>query len=397
MSLSSLPLSYCTNVHPALTAEAVIQGLSDFAAPIAEQYGHKLAAGLWLASPVIKELLGSEELRKTLLKTLNRYGLACYTLNAFPYGNFHSDRVKEQVYLPDWTSDDRRDYTLACATLLARLLPENVDGSVSTVPLGFKPLAADPEFRERCSAQLIRTAIGLAELKRKVKSTVRLAIEPEPCCVLETTPETIEFFQQLRERCRSEVERKAVEEHLGVCYDVCHQAVEFEDVTASIQALAAAGIRINKVHITNAIEVPQPGNNSEALAALSAYVEPRYLHQTFAKSSSGGVVHQLDLDAALCESPPDEFRAADCWRVHFHVPVDRETLGPLKTTRPDLVRALAAVAALDYAPHLEVETYTWEVLPGGEKPNVVEGFARELVSAQQILSSLAMSGPSARE
>lgn len=386
MTLSSLPLSYCTNVHPGLTVAEVCNGLTNFSAPIAAGYGHPLAAGLWLARPVIDELLQDETQRSALSARLRDLKLDCYTLNAFPYGNFHSDRVKEQVYLPDWTHDSRREYTLACAATLSKLIPKGIDGSISTVPLGFKSLATDADFRERCCTQLIRTALGLFELRRKSRCLIRLAIEPEPCCVLETTPETLEFFEFLRQQCGSTVELNAVNEHLGVCYDVCHQSVEFEDVAASIQSFAAAEIRINKVHITNAIEMPQQGQNAEALAALMRYVEPRYLHQTFAKSSSGSVVRQIDLDQALCESPPAEFRDAECWRVHFHVPVDKETLGPLNTTRPDLVRALAAVRQLDYAPHLEVETYTWEVLPDGGRPNIVDGFTRELVATRQLLN-----------
>ncbi len=388
MALSTLPLSYCTNVHPGLTVSGVLDGLTEFAAPIAGRYGQPLAAGLWLACPVINELLGSDDLKWELSGRLRDLGLTCHTLNAFPYGNFHSDRVKEQVYLPDWTQDARREYTLACAAILSRLVPKGEDGSISTVPLGFKSFSHEPDFLDQCCFQLIRTAIGLFELRRKSRCMIRLAIEPEPCCVLETTAETIEFIQLLRERCGSDVERNAVNEHIGVCYDVCHQSVEFEDVSQSIASLAEANIRINKVHITNAIEVPQPGNNPEALAALARYVEPRYLHQTFAKSSAGNVIHQLDLDQALCEQPIEEFRDADCWRVHFHVPVDRESLGPLKTTRPDLVRALAAVKPLDYAPHLEVETYTWEVLPDGGRPNLVDGFSRELLATRQLLDDL---------
>ncbi len=388
MAFSPLPLSYCTNVHPGLSAAAILDGLSRYSAPIAAKFGRPLAAGLWLARPVIDELLADGAPRRALVDCLRQFKLSCYTLNAFPYGNFHSDRVKEQVYLPDWTQDARREYTLACADILASVLPPNAEGSISTVPLGFKPLAQAPDFMANCSAQLIRTSLELAALRQKTGRIIRLAIEPEPCCVLETTPETIRFFQQLRSHADTDLARDAVQEHLGVCYDVCHQSVEFEDVVQSIQALTAAGIRINKVHITSAIEVSRPGQHPEAMAALARYAEPRYLHQTFARSSTGKVVHQLDLDAALCAQPPAEFQNADTWRIHFHVPVDRESLGPLQTTRPDLIRALAAVKRLDYAPHLEVETYTWEVLPGGEKPDIVAGFARELIATQQLLQEL---------
>lgn len=388
MTISQLPLSYCTNVHPALTVAEVRDGLSRYSAPIAEKFGHPLAAGLWLAKPVIQELQSNSAAIQTLRDQLHNLKLSCYTLNAFPYGNFHSDRVKEQVYLPDWTQDARREYTTACASILARLLPDETEGSISTVPLGFKSLATAPDFLTTCGTQLVRTALELSELRQKTGRLIRLAIEPEPCCVLETTPETIRFFEQLHQQADSVAASAAVAEHLGVCYDVCHQSVEFEDVAASLRSLTAANIRINKLHITNAIEIAHPKQHPEVLSALSRYAEPRYLHQTFARTDAGPIVHQLDLTKELCEHPPEEFRDANMWRVHFHVPVDRETLGPLQTTRKDLIRALASVHELDYAPHLEVETYTWEVLPGGEKPDLVAGFARELSATRTLLGSL---------
>ena len=167
---------------------------------------------------------------------------------------------------------------------------------------------------------------------------------------------------------------------------MCHQSVEFEDVAASIRELGDASIRINKVHITCAIEVRQP--TSDSLAELARFVEPRYLHQTFARSSSGKVVHFLDLDRAICEHPPEGFSDAETWRVHFHVPVDAESLGPLFTTRDDLRKALLQIQLLNYAPHLEVETYTWGVLPSGEKPSLVEGISRELCATQLLLGNL---------
>jgi sugar phosphate isomerase/epimerase len=396
MALSPLPLSYCTNVHPGRSLDEVLAGLARFTLGIRERYGQPLAAGLWLAQPVIRELDDPGRLAH-LRNWLTQHHLPCYTLNAFPYGDFHSDRVKEQVYLPDWTSPARRDYTSACARVLAELLPDGADGSISTVPLGFKALATPAPktqgmqplgFSECCIEQLLQTARGLQHLRERTGRTIRLAIEPEPLCVLETTAETVAFFQRLRDESHAAGLRDAVDEHLGVCYDVCHQAVEFEDVAASIRQLAREHIRINKVHISCAIHVDRPGD-ADVRAALARYIEPRYLHQTFARTSNGTVVSQTDLDQPLTTNPPDAFRDASAWRVHFHVPVDAESLGPLRTTRPELRQALAAIPELPYAPHLEVETYTWEVLPGGDRAKLVDGFARELSATQTLLQSIA--------
>ena len=173
---------------------------------------------------------------------------------------------------------------------------------------------------------------------------------------------------------------------------MCHQAVEFEDVPQSIRTLATAGLRINKVHITCALELEAPGKYEEGRRALAGYVEERYLHQTLARTRTGEIVRQTDLSESLALDPPPEFRDAEAWRIHFHVPVNAERLGPLRTTRNELKQALAAVSELNYAPHLEVETYTWEVLPGSETSrsamSLVDGLTGELVATRKLLGNL---------
>lgn len=390
MTLSTLPLSYCTNVHPGLTVGEVESGLRENTVAVRSRVG-ELAAGLWLARPVATELLKTTSALRRFSGWLHDAGLTCYTLNTFPYGNFHDARVKENVYLPDWTRDDRVDYTLDSARILAKLLPDDgTEGSLSTVPLGFKPFDYPESFADECAGRLIGLAQSLHRIEQETGRKIRLAIEPEPFCVIETTDETIQFFRRLRELAADAGAGAldAVNEYLGVCYDVCHQAVEFEDVADSIQQLVAEQIRINKVHITCAIRVENPASNEAARRALATYVEPRYLHQTMARATDGTIHRQVDLTEDTALSPADDFAAADEWRVHFHVPVNAESLGPLQTTRGDLKKALAAVRDLDYAPHLEVETYTWEVLPDGQQTSLVDGLTAEVEATRELLDGL---------
>ncbi|HVV99541.1 MAG TPA: metabolite traffic protein EboE [Planctomycetaceae bacterium] len=389
MTISTLPLSYCTNVHPGRTLDEVRQGLRTYTSRLQAELGRPVAAGLWLAAPVVRELLAQPTAVENFAKELESLGLSCYTLNGFPFGDFHSARVKENVYLPDWTTAERLDYTIGCAEILARLLPDGAEGSISTVPLGFKGFAHPLDFADQCAERLFQLARRLEELAAQTGRMIRLAIEPEPFCVLETTPETLAFFARLWERTPDARTLDAARRHLGVCYDVCHQAVEFEDVPTSIGSLARAGIRINKVHITCAIEIESPATNPDALAALARYVEPRYLHQTIGRTSSGSLVRSVDLSQALTAHSPPEYLEAQAWRVHFHVPVNAERLGPLGTTRAQIAEALTAVAALEYATHLEVETYTWEVLPEAptKSPDLVAGLSRELGAASSLIEA----------
>jgi len=388
MSLSTLPLCYCTNVHPGQTLGEVEQGIESFAVPIAVAFDAPLAIGLWFADSVRREIDSTPGAAKRLRDQLQSHRLSCHTLNAFPYGNFHSERVKEQVYLPDWSSSDRFAYTLGCAKILAELLPDGREGSISTMPLGFALAERSETFFGACVASLVELARALDELHSETGRIIRLAIEPEPFCHLQTTPETISFFARLRDAAERAGVADLVEQHLGVCYDVCHQAVEYEDAAASIAALRSADVRINKVQISCAIELLNPRENVAGRQALASYVEPRYLHQTFAWRATGDVASVPDLTHDLCENPPSAFLDAESWRIHFHVPVNETRLGPLLTTRPQLEAALAAVEQLDYAPHLEVETYTWEVLPGRDRPSIVDGIAQELRATRRLLTDL---------
>jgi sugar phosphate isomerase/epimerase len=393
MALSQLPLSYCTNVHPGRTLAEVEQGLDQYTGPLRANYNAPLAAGLWLAAPVVAELLADSNRLPAFRDRLRDRGLSTHTLNAFPYGDFHSRRVKENVYLPDWSDRRRLAYTIDCARILAGLLPEGVDGSISTVPLAFKGFSHPAGHLDNCAALLVEAARALDQLYNQTGRLIRLAIEPEPLCLIETTVEAIEFFRRLWNSVDDDSARlKRIQRHLGLCYDVCHQAVEFEDIPQSIGMLAKAGVRINKVHITCALELASPGENAVGRQALARYVDERYLHQTLARTRSGQILRQIDLNEDLALRPPADFRDALAWRIHFHVPVNAEQLGPLRTTRSELKQALAAVARLDYATHLEVETYTWEVLPDGGSGagprNLIDGLTAELLATRDLLGSL---------
>ncbi len=393
MTFSTLPLSYCTNVHPGRTVAEVTAGLSDYTADVRQQLDAPMAAGLWLARSVTTELLQSEAALENLAQTLWQHDLSCYTLNAFPYGDFHTDRVKEQVYLPDWASRDRLSYTQDCARILAQLMPEGGEGSISTVPLGGRMNPTGPDFHATCFHQLIQLAGFLNDLYEETGRRIRLAVEPEPSCEMSSIPDdVIPQFKMLFEMADALQCLPKVQQFIGVCFDVCHQAVVFEEVTKSIDQLEDIGVRLNKIHITNAIELLDPANNPAGRKALLQYVEPRYLHQTFARMPDQSVVSRLDLlQEDILLDPPDEFLSAEAWRVHFHVPVFADKLGPLRTTRPDLKAALRRVKLLNYAPHLEVETYTWPVMPDAPNEDTQTLSAQittELRSAYNLLSEL---------
>ncbi|WP_142003958.1 metabolite traffic protein EboE [Amycolatopsis cihanbeyliensis] len=364
-------LSYCTNVHPAEDLDGILAQLDGYAVPVRESLGaDRLGVGLWLAAEVAAGLAADRSARRRLAAELSARGLAVQTLNAFPYGGFHNEVVKHDVYVPAWTSPARLRYTMDCVTVLADLLaPEAGYGSISTLPLGWREpwgtgedLRCGAAFEEVC--RVLRTSLSRGE------RPIRLAVEPEPGCVLDTVADAVGWLAD-----------RVDPEHIGLCLDTCHLAVSFADPAAAVERIYAAGLRVVKVQASAALEVADPGTEP-ARAALRRFAEPRYLHQVRELRSSGEVLAADDLPQAL-----DDLPAEGPWRVHFHVPLHAAPDRPLTSTTGVLLDAVDAVRthAPEEHPHIEVETYTWNVLPG--RPDVAGGIAEELRWAQVRLAA----------
>lgn len=357
---SVVHLAYCTNVHPAEDVDGVIGQLERFAAPVREKLGTaRLGVGLWLAAPAAGELVGDEIAVARLRGALDRLGLEAVTFNGFPYQGFHDEVVKQRVYVPDWTSDERREFTVALARILAQLLPDDVtDGSVSTLPLAWREGFGAEEARA-ARAELEATVEELRRLAENSGKRIRVAVEPEPGCAIETVAGLIEGIAGLDE------------EMVGICLDACHSAVQFESPTEALEQLEAAGVPIVKMQASAALRV-EPARIEE----LADFVEPRFLHQT-RTTEDAAVLGVDDLDEALDGGLPRD----EEWRVHFHVPVH---LDEGRTTQPQLRDLIEGVfggsRALTH--HVELETYTWNVMPGELRPDadeaLVHGLALEL-------------------
>jgi hypothetical protein len=389
-------LGYCANVHPGESLSAVLHAVRHFGAAVrAELDVDQLALGLWLSRSALTELeqVGSYELRDALAESRVFVG----TLNGFPYGDFHAEVVKRRVYHPDLGTDERRQYLLGLARGLAELMPADMaEGTISTLPVGHRaepaPRAATSDEGDarrnahagRAAVQLCQLCEDLARLRDRSGRSIRICLEPEPGCWLETTPDSIEFFCDHLPRVarRLGTDLALLAQHLGVCYDTCHQAVCFEDAETSLRALSQAGIRVGKAQLSSALEIATPAD-AALFGELMRFDEPRFLHQVRARRDDGTLACADDLDD-VAELPRDRL-----WRVHFHVPIHRASMGRLGTTQVFLAQALPALAALPELPHLEVETYTWSALPDGERPHtdadLVHGLSAELRWARGAL------------
>ncbi|GMQ76028.1 MAG: metabolite traffic protein EboE [Gammaproteobacteria bacterium] len=366
-------LTYCTNIHAAEHWQDVETGLARHLPAIKRAISPDapMGVGLRIAASAAKSLTDPANFES--LRALLGRDYYVFTINGFPYGTFHGQRVKDGAYRPDWSEPERLAYTNLLADQLAALLPDSMTGSVSTVPCTFKPWLENNPRREglldAIVEHLLQHAAHLVKLGERSGRTIVLALEPEPFCLLETIDETIAFFESslfcqlavTRLAALTGLGRAATEDalhrHLGVCYDVCHAAVEFEDPVASVESLRAAGIDIAKLQLSSALEVSSV--DATTAAALRAFDEPVYLHQTVQRRD-GQITRFVDLDEAL-ERIEEAIGAQ--WRSHFHVPIFLEEMEQFSTTQDFLRAILALHLRSPISTHLEVETYTWDVLP----------------------------------
>jgi sugar phosphate isomerase/epimerase len=382
-------LTYSTLVHPGDTWDDMWASLTTYVPQVKQRVcpDRPFGVSLRLSADSAATLVRDGAARDALKRFLADNDLYLYTVNAFPYGAFKGRVVKEQVYEPDWRSEERTQYTINVAEVLADVVPPGIAPSIQTAPLGFKPRVTGPDVVASYAEHVLRVAAHLVQLEARTGRTVTLGLEPEPFCFLETTDETIGFFtEHLYSTVAAESlatlagipiseAHGAIRRYVGIVFDICHQAVEYEDIAASLGKLVAAGIPILKLQEAAAIHVREV--TAEAVDTLERYAETIYLTQTLERRNGRDLTYFLNVQDAIAAWRADP---APCeWRVHIHVPVFLDDLGAFGTTRFAIADALAVHKTSPLSRQLEIETYTWDMLPEDLKTgDIVDYVCREL-------------------
>lgn len=367
-------LTYSTLVHPGDTWPEMWNSLKTYVPQVKKRFcpDKPFGVSLRLSNASADALVSSPAERAKLKSFLTDNDLYLYTVNAFPFGPFKNQVVKEQVYEPDWRGEERARYTMHVADILADVGAPNVNPSIQSPPLGFKPRVTGPDVVEAYAANIRRLAVHLHRLRERTGRTVTLAVEPEPYCFLETTDETVDFFTRVLRSEQSltalgrdlgtnaEEARTILRRHVGTVYDICHQAVEFENIGVSLQKLVDNDVPVFKLQEAAAMQVPKV--TPAAVAELRKWADSVYLTQTI-QMKDGKLTRFLNLEDAIAAYEKDPAGDRE-WRIHFHVPVFLETLGEhFRTTRFAIAEALAFHRKNPLSAQLEIETYTWDVLP----------------------------------
>ncbi len=366
-------LAYCTNIHPAESWAETLGVLQEHTLKVRDKVirgDEPYAIGLRLSALAARELMEEDNLPlfQDWLSSENCY---VFTINGFPYGAFHGTRVKENVYLPDWSSTERLVYTNQLFNIISRLAPEGVEGSVSTLPGSFKAFKAD---ESSLFANLETCARHIEDLSEQTGRDLHLGLEPEPLGHFENTRDTLAFFDRLLAQSD---DPDLLLRRVGINYDTCHFAVEFNDCRESLEAFRDAGLRISKVHLSNALAFDL--DNPDAMRAIAQFDEPTYLHQLI---TNGGERRRFftDLPEALTllQEPSIMTEGHQEARVHFHIPLYADPATPLRSTKSHVSELLAYRRAQpDFCSHFEIETYTWGVLPDDLQKPIVDQIAEE--------------------
>jgi hypothetical protein len=392
-------LTYCTNIHAGESWPDHFAALQNYFPSIKNQASPKspMGIGLRLSNEASMELIKEENLNnfKQWLQENNAY---VFTMNGFPYGNFHRTKVKENVHTPDWLTEGRVAYTNRLFNILVSLLPDGMDGGVSTNPISYRHWFQTPEklqaAKKSGTENMIRIVENLIQIHKNTGKILHLDVEPEPDGMLETGDEFIHWFENdllktgipLIERklnISSEEAEESIRQHLRLCYDVCHFAIGYESHQKVIQQLLQCKIKVGKIQISAALKaLINPENKSKIKESFAHFNEPTYLHQVVAKMNDEKLLRYPDLPEAINDNQDDEVKE---WRAHFHVPVFAKDFGLLGSTQDEIIKVLTIQKNNPFTEHLEVETYTWEVLPQDLKLPIGESICRELKWVQQIL------------
>lgn len=386
-------LTYCTNIHPGESWEEIFGNLQTYTLRVKEELSPNkpFGIGLRLSQKSASVLLENNNL-SDFKNWLNNNELYIFTMNGFPYGEFHNTVIKDQVHTPDWTTEDRVNYTIDLMKILAFLLPENMEGSVSTSPLSYKywfskTKETNATTKKACDA-LIQVALQLIEIKNTTGKLLHLDLEPEPDGFLENTQEVMDFYNnyllkdgisiiQKNLSCSVTQAKTHILSHIQVCYDVCHFALAYEKPKFVISSLENEGIKIGKIQISAAIKCKKSDSVSieTQQACLTQFDEPTYLHQSVVKLQNDDLVHFPDLAEGIELMASPNFKEL---RTHFHVPIFVENFQVLESTQDEIIEALKLWKTNKYSNHLEVETYTWGVLPDHLQTDITSSVVREL-------------------
>ena len=427
MKIGTSHLTYCTNIHPGEAWSEVFANLKQYIPVLKAEVSPNQPFGIGLrCSDLAARELSQPNTLAQFRDWLSEQDLYVFTLNGFPYGGFHRQVVKDQVYAPDWSKQERLDYTLRLTSILADLLPSGMDGSISTLPLSYKPwfisIPNRDSFRaaattidtiphlvtpsvlettenrynsnqsrqsviHSASIHLAQVAAQMVRIREKTGKLLHLGLEPEPDGLIENAAEVVDYFQTYLLPIGGDylasdlgISRSTAEsyllEHIRICYDTCHFALEYEEPGKVFEQFKSAGIQISKIQISAALQVNIPEDveaRRQIAQRLRPFAESTYLHQVIECDRFGNLNHYPDLEIAL---PNLEHTTSTQWRIHFHVPIFIHDYQLFQSTQDDIVTVFDLLHT-NACNHLEIETYTWDVLPEGMKLDLLASLKRE--------------------
>ncbi len=344
---NNIHLMYCLNIYKGESWAENFKAIRKEAAEVKKNFcpNEPFALGVRLSGAAVVELKKALPTFKDFLKN---NGFYVVSINGFPFGSFHGTVIKEKVYQPDWSTKERVEYTKDLVDILTELLPPDEVGSISTVPLFY-----GKKENTKCEDNIMEITEYLAIKEGETGKRILLSLEPEPDCYLDDLRSTVKYFHRLFKGSEN------TKKYIGVCLDCCHSSVEFESPLDWYRMLKANGIKVMKVQISSALKAKLQ-SREEANEALTPFIDKEYLHQVRIHTGRD-LLKFNDLPAALSGFVPGE------WRIHFHVPVTWEG-EKLSSTTDNLEEEFFALLNADGKKHLELETYTYRIIPGKKLP-----------------------------
>jgi hypothetical protein len=358
MKISEFNLSYCLNAFDFTSDwKYTLTEIDRCFNTVREMSGFSsdkmTGLGFW-TSEFFLELMRDPDNFRYLQEFLEKRNYYISTVNAFPYGVFHNQPVKDKVYMPNWLNEKRVDFTIKAAEFLEKFLPDGGSGSISTLPGAYRRHIRDynGDSLRLIARNLEKTAEYLAYLYEKTGKKIRLGIEMEPDCIWETPDEFAGFYKKYM------LPNRYSREYIGVCYDTCHQELIENGPGAGLEILERYEIPVVKIQLSAALQI----QNGAKFADIKEFDEPVYLHQTRIFNEKNGTICETFSDIPELRSYSGDDVTLKC---HFHLPLfwDSDNTS-FKSARKELLAVIRYIKANPgFCRDLEIETYTYSVLP----------------------------------
>lgn len=337
-------LTYCSNIFKTNNLKKLSFNIKKYKEKFFKKYN--LNVNICLSNNLIKNIN-----KKNLNSFREFYSIKITSINGFVYQNFHLKNIKENIYLPDWTSKNRFLFTKNILTYTDSIAKKKEKISISTLPISYIKWVnffLNPFI-------FYEATQNLKKLTMQIKKS-HLDIEPEPFCLIESYSDFLKF----KKNWIKTLIIKKNEKSLTLCYDICHFSVIFEKQKIISKLITIDNLKIGKIQISIALKTIIHYKHvfiKKLTKTLTKLKKSDFLHQSIIKNYSK--IEKFS-DIYFFLKKIHLFKNKEL-RIHCHIPLYKKKFKYFDSTYKDTFNSLNLIKKHNLTKNIEIESYTYHI------------------------------------